>query len=176
MIRKKTTSLNSNTIINMTEKIEFNLNGKDVDLTVDPNLILMWVLRVNFGLTGTKFGCGLGFCGACTVLMENEPVRSCMLTVGDAAGLKILTIEGLAKNGTLHPIQKAFMAHDALQCGYCTPGMIMNACGLLLKNPEPSRKEIIDAMEDNLCRCGTYNRIIEAIHSASKEMKGEAAV
>jgi aerobic-type carbon monoxide dehydrogenase small subunit (CoxS/CutS family) len=160
----------------MTEKIQFNLNGKDVDLTVDPNLTLMWVLRVNFGLTGTKFGCGLGFCGACTVLMENEPVRSCMLTIGDIGGFRIQTIEGLAKNGSLHPLQQAFMAHDALQCGYCTPGMIINAYGLLLKNPEPTRQEIIDAMEGNLCRCGTYNRIIEAIQTASKEMKRESAV
>jgi aerobic-type carbon monoxide dehydrogenase small subunit (CoxS/CutS family) len=160
----------------MTENIQFNLNGKSVELTVDPDLTLMWVLRVNFGLTGTKFGCGLGFCGSCTVMMGDEPVRSCMLTIGDAVGQKIVTIEGLAQNGSLHPIQKAFMAHDALQCGYCTPGMIMNAYGLLLKNPEPSRQEIIDAMEDNLCRCGTYNRIIEAIQTASREMKGEAAV
>jgi aerobic-type carbon monoxide dehydrogenase small subunit (CoxS/CutS family) len=160
----------------MTEQIQFNLNGNPVDLTVDPNLTLLWVLRTNFGLTGTKFGCGLGFCGSCTVLMDKEPVRSCMLTVGDVGGTKILTIEGLARNGSLHPIQKAFVANDALQCGYCTPGMIMNAYGLLLKNPEPSRNEIIDAMEDNLCRCGTYNRIIEAIQSASKEMKGEAAI
>ena len=93
----------------MTEKIQFNLNGKPVDLTVDPNLTLMWVLRTNFGLTGTKFGCGLGFCGSCTVLMDKEPVRSCMLTIGDVGGTKILTIEGLAPNGSLHPIQKAFM-------------------------------------------------------------------
>jgi len=142
----------------------------------DPANILVWVIRNELGLTGTKFGCGLGFCGSCTVLMEDEPVRSCMLTIGDVAGMKIQTIEGLSRNGSLHPIQKAFMAHDALQCGYCTPGMIMNAYGLLLKNPEPSRKEIIEAMEDNLCRCGTYNRIIEAIQSASKEMKGEAAL
>ncbi len=160
----------------MTEKIQFNLNGKPVDLTVDPTLTLMWVLRTNFGLTGTKFGCGLGFCGSCTVLMEDEPVRSCMLTVGDVGGLKIVTIEGLSRNGELHPIQKAFVKNDALQCGYCTPGMIMNAYGLLLKNPEPNRQEIIDAMEDNLCRCGTYNRIIEAIQTASKEMKEEAAI
>ena len=160
----------------MTETIQFNLNGKSVDLSVDPTLTLMWVLRVNFGLTGTKFGCGLGFCGSCTVLMDDEPVRSCMLTIGDVGGMKIITIEGLEQNGSLHPIQKAFVAHDALQCGYCTPGMIMNAYGLLLKNPEPSRQEIIDAMEDNLCRCGTYNRIIEAIQTASREMKGETAV
>jgi aerobic-type carbon monoxide dehydrogenase small subunit (CoxS/CutS family) len=160
----------------MSKKIQFNLNGKPVELTVDPDLTLLWVLRIQFGLTGTKFGCGLGFCGACTVLMEHEPVRSCMLTVGDIVGLKIQTIEGLAENGSLHPLQKAFMAHDALQCGYCTPGMIMNAYGLLLKNPEPSRQEIMDAMENNLCRCGAYNRIIEAIQSASREMKGAAAV
>jgi aerobic-type carbon monoxide dehydrogenase small subunit (CoxS/CutS family) len=160
----------------MTEQIQFNLNGNPVDLTVDPNLTLLWVLRTNFGLTGTKFGCGLGFCGSCTVLMDKEPVRSCMLTIGDVVGTKILTIEGMARNGSLHPIQKAFMANDALQCGYCTPGMIMNAYGLLLKNPEPSRNEIIDAMEDNLCRCGTYNRIIQAIQSASKEMKKETAI
>jgi aerobic-type carbon monoxide dehydrogenase small subunit (CoxS/CutS family) len=159
----------------MIENIQFNLNGKPVELSVDPNLTLMWVLRDKFGLTGTKFGCGLGFCGSCTVLMEDEPVRSCMLTIGDVGGLRIQTIEGLAKNGSLHPIQKAFMQHDALQCGYCTPGMIMNAYGLLLRNPEPSKQEIIDAMEDNLCRCGTYNRIILAIQTASKEMKGAAA-
>jgi aerobic-type carbon monoxide dehydrogenase small subunit (CoxS/CutS family) len=160
----------------MTEKIQFNLNGKPVDLNVDPTLTLMWVLRTNFGLTGTKFGCGLGFCGSCTILMEDEPVRSCMLTVGDVGGSKIVTIEGLSQNGELHPIQKAFVKNDALQCGYCTPGMIMNALGLLLKNPEPNRQEIIDAMEDNLCRCGTYNRIIEAIQTASKEMKKETAI
>jgi len=99
-----------------------------------------------------------------------------MLTVGDVGGLKIVTIEGLSQNGSLHPIQKAFMKHDALQCGYCTPGMILNAYGLLLKNPDPNRQEIIDAMEDNLCRCGAYNRIIEAIQTASKEMKKEAAI
>lgn len=174
MILKTITSSNSNTIINMTEKIQFILNGKQVDLTVDPDLTLMWVLRTNFGLTGTKFGCGLGFCGACTVLLENVPTRSCMLSIGLVSGMEIVTIEGLARNGSPHPIQEAFMKHDALQCGYCTPGMIMNAYGLLLKNPEPSKKEIIDAMEGNLCRCGTYNRIIEAIQSASKVMKGEA--
>jgi len=136
----------------------------------------MWVLRDEMGLTGTKYGCGLGLCGSCTILLDDEPVRSCTLAVSDAAGKKVLTIEGLAQNGTLHPIQKAFMKNDALQCGYCTPGMIMNACGLLIKNPEPSRKEIIEAMEDNLCRCGTYGRIIESIQEAAKEMKGGVPV
>jgi aerobic-type carbon monoxide dehydrogenase small subunit (CoxS/CutS family) len=156
----------------MIENIQFTVNGNPAELSVDPSLTLMWVLRVNFGLTGTKFGCGLGFCGACTILLEDEPVRSCMLTVGDVNGKDVLTIEGLTRNGSLHPIQKAFMEHDALQCGYCTPGMIMNAYGLLLKHPEPSSSEIIEGMEGNLCRCGSYSRIIKAIQTAAREMKG----
>jgi aerobic-type carbon monoxide dehydrogenase small subunit (CoxS/CutS family) len=160
----------------MIETIHFELNGSPAELSIDPNTLLLWAVRNDMKLTGTKFGCGLGFCGSCTILLDNEPVRSCMLPVSDAAGRKVLTIEGLAQNGTLHPIQKAFMKTDALQCGYCTPGMIMNACGLLLKNPEPSRKEIIEAMEDNLCRCGTYGRIIESIQMAAKEMKGGVTV
>jgi len=156
----------------MIENIQFTVNGNPAALSVDPSLTLMWVLRVNFGLTGTKFGCGLGFCGACTILLDDEPVRSCMLTVGDVSGKDVLTIEGLTRNGSLHPIQKAFMEHDALQCGYCTPGMIMNAYGLLLKHPEPSSSEIIEGMEGNLCRCGAYGRIIKAIQTAAREMKG----
>ena len=156
----------------MIETINFELNGNPAELSIDPNTLLMWALRNDLGLTGTKFGCGLGFCGSCTILLDNEPVRSCMLPVSDAAGKKVITIEGLSQNGTLHPIQKAFMKKDALQCGYCTPGMIMNALGLLIRNPEPSSKEIIEAMEDNLCRCGAYGRIIEAIQMAAKEMKG----
>ena len=156
----------------MEKLIQFNLNGRDTSLTVDPTLTLLWVLRDQFGLTGTKFGCGIGSCGACTVIMDNDPVRSCMYTIGEAAGTSIITIEGLRVNGNLHPIQKAFMEHDALQCGYCTPGMIMNAYGLLIKNPEPTRQEILNGMEDNLCRCSAYVRIIDAIQSAGKEMKG----
>jgi len=156
----------------MIETIHFELNGRPTKLSVDPGNLLMWVLRNELGLTGTKFGCGEGFCGSCTVILDDEPVRSCLLQISDVAGKKVLTIEGLSKNGTLHPIQKAFMTNDALQCGYCTPGMIMNAYGLLLKNPEPSRKEIIEGMEDNLCRCGTYGRIIQAIQQAGKEIKG----
>ncbi len=158
------------------KQIQFNLNGKPVSLSLDIDLILLWVLRTEFGLTGTKFGCGLGFCGACTVLVEGEAVRSCMIPASDVEGKKVITIEGLAKNGKLHPVQRAFMDHDALQCGYCTPGMIMNACGLLLKNPEPDRREIIEAMEENRCRCGTYGRIVKAIQSAAKEMKGEVLI
>lgn len=156
----------------MTETIQFELNGKPASISFETDRILLSVLRTDFGLTGTKFGCGLGFCGACTIILDNEPVRSCMIPLSSIDGAKIITIEGLSRNGTLHPIQKAFMKHDALQCGYCTPGMIMNAYGLLLKNPEPSRQEIIQGMEENLCRCGTYGRIIKAIQSASVEMKG----
>ncbi len=156
----------------MEETIRFELNGEKKEMILDPGLTLLWVLRNKFGLTGTKYGCGMGFCGACTVLMEQEAVRSCMLPVSDAADKKITTIEGLARNGNLHPVQKAFMQHDALQCGYCTPGMIMNAVGLLLKNPEPSRQDIIKGTEGNLCRCGAHVRIIQAIQTGAKEMKG----
>jgi aerobic-type carbon monoxide dehydrogenase small subunit (CoxS/CutS family) len=156
----------------MEETIKFQLNGKKTEALIDPTQTLLWVLRNHFGLTGTKFGCGTGFCGACTVLIDNEPLRSCQLSVGDAAGKNIVTIEGLATNGELHPVQKAFVEHDALQCGYCTPGMIMNATALLLKNSAPSVQQIKEGMENNLCRCGAHMRIIEAVQTASKEMKG----
>jgi aerobic-type carbon monoxide dehydrogenase small subunit (CoxS/CutS family) len=156
----------------MEETIKFQLNGKATEALIDPTQTLLWVLRNHFGLTGTKFGCGMGFCGACTVLIDNEPVRSCQLSVGDAAGKNIVTVEGLAVNGKLHPVQKAFVEHDALQCGFCTPGMIMNATGILMKNPAPSVQQIKEGMENNLCRCGAHMRIIEAVQTASKEMKG----
>jgi len=149
----------------------FRLNGKPIELTLDGERKLLWVLRTDLGLTGTKFGCGEAYCGACTVIMNNEAVRSCQLPIKDANGAEIITIEGLARNGNLHPLQKAFVKHDALQCGFCTPGMILNAYGLLLKNPEPTRQEIIDGMNENLCRCGAYGRIIEAIQTAAKEMR-----
>jgi aerobic-type carbon monoxide dehydrogenase small subunit (CoxS/CutS family) len=156
----------------MEKTIKFVLNGKKTEILIDPTSTLLWVLRNNLGLTGTKFGCGMGFCGACTVLIDNEPVRSCTLPVGDVAGKKVITIEGLEKDGKLHPLQKAFIEHDALQCGYCTPGMIMNATGLLIKNPNPSRQDIVKGMEDNYCRCGAHVRIIQAVETAAKEMKG----
>lgn len=156
----------------METQISLSLNGKKADITIDPTLTLLWVLRDQFGLTGTKYGCGIGYCGACTVLIDNEPVRSCTLPVSEAAGKKVITIEGLKVNGKLHPIQQAFVDKDALQCGYCTPGMIMNAYGLLLKNPEPTSQEVILGMEDNLCRCGAHIRIIEAIQAAGQQMKG----
>ena len=156
----------------MAEKIQFELNGKKVEVTLDKSQTLLWVLRSHFNLTGTKYGCGEGYCGSCTVLMDDEAVRSCGIVMSDVQGKKIVTIEGLEKDGVLHPVQQAFVDHDALQCGYCTPGMIMNAIGLLNTNPEPSREEIIIGMDDNLCRCGAHTRIIDAILSASKAMKG----
>jgi aerobic-type carbon monoxide dehydrogenase small subunit (CoxS/CutS family) len=156
------------------ELISFSLNGTQREISIDPQLTLLWVLREQFGLTGTKYGCGMGYCGACSVLLDREVVRSCTLPVSEINGKQIITIEGMARNGQPHPIQKAFMEKDALQCGFCTPGMIMNAYSLLLDNPEPSRQEVIIAMEDNLCRCGAHIRIIEAIQAAGKEMQKEA--
>lgn len=156
----------------MEETISFKLNNKKTRVTIDPNKTLLWVLRDVFELTGTKYGCGIGFCGACTVLIDNEPVRSCTVPVSDVAGKSVITVEGLAKNGKLHPVQQAFIDHDALQCGYCTPGMIMTSVGLLNKNSTPSREEIVAGLEDNLCRCGAHKRIIEAVEDASKVIKG----
>ncbi len=154
------------------EKISFTLNGKKTEISIDPSLTLLWVLRDQFGLTGTKYGCGTGFCGACTIIMNEEAVRSCTMKISEVQGSEIITIEGLSKKGQLHPIQQAFVENDALQCGFCTPGMIMNAYGLLINNPEPTRQEVVEGMEDNLCRCGAHIRIIEAIQAAGREMKG----
>jgi len=154
----------------MKQSISFKLNHQQVSVDVNGEESLLTVIREYLDNTGTKYGCGLGDCGACTVLIGNEPVRSCMILVEDVAGKEILTIEGLSSNGSLHPIQKSFIEHDALQCGFCTPGMIMNAYGLLIRNPNPTREYIINGMEENLCRCGSYNRIIDAIETASKEM------
>ncbi|MCU0366945.1 MAG: (2Fe-2S)-binding protein [Bacteroidales bacterium] len=156
----------------MEEKIIFKLNNKKTELVTDPAQMLLWVLRNHFGLTGTKYGCGIGFCGACTVLIDDEPVRSCMIPVSDVAGKSVVTIEGLEKKGKLHPVQQAFVDHDALQCGYCTPGMIVTAVGMLKKNPSPTRQDIVEGMEENLCRCGAHIRIIDAVEDASKAMKG----
>ena len=156
----------------MIETIEFRLNGKRTKVTVDSDRMLLWVLRTDLGLTGTKYGCGESYCGACTVLVNNEAVRSCVTTVKEVRDKEVVTIEGLAQDGNLHPLQKAFMAHDALQCGFCTPGMILNACALLHKNPRPSVAEIIEGMDDNLCRCGAHIRVIKAIQAAAEEMAG----
>ena len=157
----------------MVKKIQFELNGKAVELEVDTDLTLLWAIRTDLGLTGTKYGCGEGYCGACTVLIDNKAVRSCSTKIGEVAGKKVVTIEGLAKGEELHPVQKAFVEHDALQCGYCTPGMIMNAVGLIHQNPNPSKEDIIWGMEDNLCRCGAHNRIIDAIQTAAGVMKNK---
>ncbi len=156
----------------MEQTIRFTLNDKPRELTLDSERRLIWVLRTDIGLTGTKFGCGRGLCGSCTVLVDEQPVRSCVYPIPRVQGKKVTTIEGLAKNGQLHPLQQAFIEHDALQCGFCTPGMILNAYGLLRKSPHPTPQEIIQSMDANLCRCGSYARIIPAIQTAAGEMKG----
>ena len=156
----------------MIKTIQFNLNDKPLSIEVDPERTLLWVLRSDLGLTGAKFGCGEGLCGACTVLLDDEAMPSCQITVGDVAGGEVKTIEGLERNGQLHPIQSAFIKHDALQCGFCTPGMILKAYSLLASNSMPTRDQIISEMDDNLCRCGAHVRIIQAIQTASEELKG----
>jgi aerobic carbon-monoxide dehydrogenase small subunit len=155
----------------MKEKIQFTLNGKKIEVTVDSDRALLWVLRTDLEVTGPKYGCGEGYCGACTVLLDDGAVRSCQTTVKEVQGRQVVTIEGLG-NGSLHPVQKAFMNHDAFQCGYCTSGMILTAYSLLKQIPNISRDEIIQGMNDNLCRCGAHRRIVEAIQEAGKEMKG----
>ena len=156
----------------MPDLIAFKLNDKPVRLSVDGNRPLLWVLRTDLGLTGTKYGCGEGHCGSCTVLLDGLPVRSCLRKAKDVKGAEVVTIEGLEKGGRLHLLQQAFVAHDALQCGFCTPGMILTAVGLLAKNPRPTREQIIRGMEQNLCRCGAHTRIIDAIQTAAGEIKG----
>lgn len=151
--------------------VQFELNGSQVAVEAQEGESLMWVIREQLGLTGTKFGCGEGYCGSCTVIMNGEAVRSCATAATAADGSSVLTIEGLSKNGKLHPLQEEFVKNDALQCGYCTPGMIMNAYGLLLNNPEPTHEEVVIAMDDNFCRCGVHGRIIKAIQNAGKQMK-----
>ncbi len=153
----------------MKELIDFRLNGKPTKLEVEGDRMLLWVLRTDLGLTGTKFGCGASLCGACTVIVGKEAVRSCQLPVKEVAGQEVTTIEGLARNGTLHPLQKAFAEHGAFQCGFCTPGMIMTAYGLLLKNPKMTRAQIIEGMDQNLCRCAAHQRIVQAIESVCKK-------
>jgi aerobic-type carbon monoxide dehydrogenase small subunit (CoxS/CutS family) len=153
----------------MKETIDFRLNGKPTKLEVEADRMLLWVLRTALGLTGTKFGCGASLCGACTVIVDNEAVRSCQLPVREIRGKEVTTIEGLAKDGTLHPLQKAFAEQGAFQCGFCTPGMIMTAYGLLLKNPKMTRAQIIEGMDQNLCRCAAHKRIVQAIESVCKK-------
>ena len=144
----------------------FTLNGKVQEVDVDPATPLLWVLREQVGLTGTKYGCGIAQCGACTVHIDGVATRSCSLPVSDAAGKKITTIEGLAENGTLHRVQKAWIEHDVPQCGYCQSGMIMAVAALLKQKPKPTDADI-DANITNICRCGTYQQIRAAIHAAA---------
>jgi aerobic-type carbon monoxide dehydrogenase small subunit (CoxS/CutS family) len=154
--------------------VSFTLNGKPTRLTVDEKRPLLWVLRDDLGLTGTKFGCGQSFCGSCTVVVNNEAIRSCVTAIGDVEGKQVLTIEGLARDGRLHPLQEAFVKHAAFQCGYCTPGMIMGAYAFLLKNPKATRAAVIREMDGHLCRCGAHVRILDAIDAAAPAMKGGA--
>ena len=153
--------------------VSFTLNGKPTRVTVDETRMLLWVLRDDLGLTGTKFGCGQALCGSCTVLVNDQAVRSCATPVGDVEGKQVLTIEGLAKGDTLHPVQEAFVKHLAFQCGFCTPGMILGAYALLQKNPKPTRAQIIAHMDDHLCRCGAHARIVDAVETAAA-VKGGA--
>ena len=158
----------------MRKTTALNVNGKAHQVDVDSEASLLTVLRDDLSLTGSKYGCGEGQCGACTVLIDGEPARSCMTRVGRVAGKRITTIEGLEMDGRLHPLQEAFLKTDALQCGYCTSGMIMAGVSLLNKNPRPNRDEIVRQMNRNICRCGVYQRVVAAIELASGSSK-EAA-
>ena len=151
----------------MIENIQFKLNGNPTSLEVDGERKLLWVLRGDLGLTGTKFGCGESLCGACTVVVDQEPARSCQLAMKDVRGKEITTIEGLAQSGKLHPLQEKFIEHGGMQCGFCTPGMIMSAYGMLLKNPKLTRDQIVEGMDGNLCRCAAHKRILQAIEEAA---------
>ncbi len=158
----------------MQREISFTLNGKPATVSVDGERMLLWVLRYDLGLTGAKYGCGAGICGACTVIIDGEAVRSCSVPMKDIAGKRVLTIEGLGDSGGLHRVQQAFLDHHAFQCGFCTSGMILNAYALLLKTPHPSEADIVRHMDGNLCRCGSHVRVIDAIRQASGAMTGGA--
>jgi aerobic-type carbon monoxide dehydrogenase small subunit (CoxS/CutS family) len=153
----------------MQRELTLNVNGQDRRLTTEEERTLLDVLREDLGLTGTKYGCGEGECGACTVLIRGQPVRSCITRVADAGGEPIQTIEGLAIDGSLHKVQQAFIDKQAMQCGYCVPGQILSAVALLAETPRPSRQEIVEAMSGNLCRCCNYANILAAVeHAASR--------
>jgi aerobic-type carbon monoxide dehydrogenase small subunit (CoxS/CutS family) len=155
------------------DSIDFSLNGERKSLETDGSRTLLWVLRTDFGLTGTKYGCGVGMCGSCTVLIDGVPTRACLADLDSVHGREVTTIEGLAAPGTLHPLQREFFQRGAYQCGYCTPGMIMNAYGMLQETPHPSREEILQRMEGNLCRCSAYKRILEAIENYAGSTGGD---
>ncbi len=150
-----------------------NVNGADLPVDTDPRKPLLWVLRDDLDLTGSHYGCGEGQCGACTVLVDGTPRRSCITAVGDIAGRTITTIEGLAQDGRLHPLQQAFLREEALQCGYCTSGMIMSGVALLRRDASPSRGEIVRRMEGHVCRCGVYQRIVAAIRTVAETVPEE---
>lgn len=155
----------------MKRLITLNVNGKEHEVAVAPNRTLTQVLREDLGLLGTKEGCGVGDCGACTVVIDGKPVNSCLVLAVQASGSEITTIEGVAGAGGLHPIQQAFVDFGAIQCGFCTPGMVLSAKSLLESNPEPTEREIREALSGNLCRCTGYQKIVEAVQEASKAMK-----
>jgi aerobic-type carbon monoxide dehydrogenase small subunit (CoxS/CutS family) len=158
----------------MANTLELEVNGKRFRVHSAPETPLLDVLREEFGLTGTKYGCGEGQCGACTVLLGETPRRSCQIPASAAAGKPITTIEGLEKEGRLHPVQQAFVDAGAFQCAYCTPGMIMSSVGLLKATPNPSAVEIAQSLQGNICRCGTHPRIVAAVQQAAKTMEGGA--
>jgi aerobic-type carbon monoxide dehydrogenase small subunit (CoxS/CutS family) len=155
----------------MRRLVRFDLNGKVVTLNGDDERTLLWALRTDFALTGAKYGCGQGFCGACTVLVDGKAVRSCVTPIKNVEATKVLTIEGLASNGRLHPLQQAFIDHGAFQCGYCTSGMLLAAAAFLRETPKPSRAAIISHMDGSLCRCGAHQRIVDAIESAAQRLE-----
>ena len=148
--------------------VSLNVNGKPLKVDAPADEALLAVLRNRLDLTGTKYGCGEGQCGACTVLIDGQPTTSCNTTVSDAAGKKIVTVEGLAQDGRLHPVQAAFLEAEAFQCGYCTPGMVIACVGLLQSNASPTPDDVAGALARNVCRCGTYPRILQAVQSAAK--------
>jgi aerobic-type carbon monoxide dehydrogenase small subunit (CoxS/CutS family) len=155
----------------MSKTIELHVNGAKHRIDADPGRSLLGILRDELGLTGSKYGCGEGQCGACTVLIDGAPARSCVTPAGGAVGKQVTTIEGLEKDGQLHPLQEAFLEVGAMQCGYCTPGMIMAGVALLGKTPEPTARETIDFMKGHICRCGAYPRILAALGRAAKSLK-----
>jgi aerobic-type carbon monoxide dehydrogenase small subunit (CoxS/CutS family) len=158
--------------IPMVKAAELQVNGAKHRIDADPARSLLSVLRDDLDLTGSKYGCGEGRCGACTVVIDGKATRSCVTPVGDCDGKQIMTIEGLERDGKLHPLQEAFLHVGAMQCGYCTPGMIMSGVAMLGKNATPTTEDIVSAMQGNICRCGTYTRIIQAIHEAAAARKG----
>ncbi len=159
----------------MARAIEIIVNGARHTIDPEPDRTLLELLRDSLDLTGTKYGCGEGQCGACTVLIDGKPARSCQTLAGATAGRRITTIEGIAEHGRLHPLQQAFLETGAMQCGYCTAGMIVSGAALLEKNPNPSDAEIVQAMQGNVCRCGSYPQIVAAVHLAARKSKREAA-